>query len=161
MLENTYNIKTRSVRSFDDGESLTEVLNQIIAENKAILAGDLILSVSPATLGSSAAAVNAAIGGSAGKFTRDVTIKLVDSDGTLIKSNGSFTIGVAETTAGDGVAAIEDSATSVDLSNGEATVTLEYTGTWAENDTCTFTATGGTVAGASVSNKTSVDTLVA
>jgi hypothetical protein len=68
---------------------------------------------------------------------------------------------VANTGTGDGTAAIADGGDSVELENGVGYVDIEYTGTWAVGDTCTLTITGGTIMGYSVSNKTSVDTLVA
>lgn len=161
MIENTFNIFSKGLSNQDDNTRLTTVLNRLERDLQAVLAGDFALSVTPATPGSSAAAVNAAIASDAAKFTRDVAIKLVDGDGNTIRTNGSFAIAVAEDTTGDGVVAIEDDADSITLVNGEGTVTLEYTGTWAAEDTATLTVTGGEVAGKAVSNKTSVDTLVA
>lgn len=161
MIENTCNILSKGLNNSDDNTRLTEILNQYERDLQAILAGDFALSVSPATLGSSAAAVNAAIASDAEKFTREVTIKLVNGEGDVIRTNRSFAIAASEDTAGDGVLGIAEDADSVELVNGEATVVLEYTGTWADEDTATLTVTGGEVAGKSVANKTSVDTLVA
>lgn len=93
--------------------------------------GDIILVATPATTGSSAAAIAAAIAGAAGKFTRDVALKLTNTAGDIQTwYNGTMSIGVVDVTAGDGVSAIEDSATTVTFASGQATVTIEYTGTW-------------------------------
>lgn len=157
---NTYNIRTRAVSGCDDGERLSEYLNDQHHALQAVLNGDIVLVLTPATTGSSAAGVAEAIEGDAGKFTREVVVTLEDSAGNIIKCGATFAIAVAEVTAGDGVSAIADEATNIVLEEGQGVVTLEYTGTWAAGDTCTLTVTGGTVAGVTVSNKTSVDTLV-
>jgi hypothetical protein len=122
---------------------------------------DIALSATPATLGSSAAAVNAAIAGAEEKFTREVIVKLTNTEGdTHSWYTGTFAIAVAKSST-SGVVAIADEATTVDIINGIGTVVLEYTGTWAEADTTTLTVTGGTVQSVALGNKTSIDTLVA
>ena len=127
---------------------------------ESAMSGDMVLVASPATLGSSAAAVATAIAGAG--FTRDVVLELQDADGNVHSwFSGSMDIAVAEVTAGDGVSAISGGGSSVDFVAGQATVTIEYTGTWAAADTQTLTVTGGTVLGETITNKTSVDTLVA
>ncbi len=99
---------------------------------EAALIGDLVIVATPTTLGSSAAAVNAAIGGAAAKFTRQVTIELQNAAGDVHTwFNGSLAIAVAEVTAGSGVSAIAGGVSSVTFVEGVATVTLEYTGAWA------------------------------
>lgn len=96
------------------------------------LAGDLVLAVTPAALGSSAAAVNAAIGGTAGKFTRQVRVELQNADGDIHTwFNGSLAIAASEVTAGNGVSAIAGGAATVEFTEGVGIVTIEYTGTWA------------------------------
>ena len=137
---------------------LYERIEQLEIASQAAINGGIVLSVTPATLGSSAAAVNTAIGEDG--FTRDVVIQLLDSYGDIIASNGSFAIAAAKDSTSGTVTILGD-LTSIELVDGEATVTLVYAGTWAEEDTCTLTVTGGTVAGNTVANKTSVDTLVA
>jgi len=161
MVENTYNILAEGVSAVDDGTRLSSILNSIGKDLQALLSGDFILVATPATLGSSAAVVNAAIASDAAKFTREVAVKLVNTAGDTIRTNGAFAIAVAEDTTGNGVVAIAESATSVELEDGEGLVALEYTGAWAAEDTATLTITGGEVAGKAVTNKTSVDTLVA
>jgi hypothetical protein len=131
---------------------------QLGIDSQAAINGGIALSLSPATLGSSAAAVNTAIGGDG--FTRDVAIQLLDGDSEIVRSNGSFAIAATKDST-SGTVTIEDDLTSINLVDGEATVTLVYAGTWADADTCTLTVTGGTVAGNTVADKTSVDTLVA
>lgn len=138
-----------------------ELKKYILQIDKALSAAG-VLVVTPDTLGSSAAAVNTAIGGAAAKFTRDVVIEFQDADGTVHDwLDGTFAIAVAEVTAGNGVSAIAGSATVATFINGRATITIEYTGTWAAADTQTFTITGSTRLGYTVANKTSVDTLIA
>jgi hypothetical protein len=111
-----------------------------------------VLVVSPATLGSSAAVVNG------GGFTRNVAIELQDVDGTLHDwFDGTFTVAIADTSTG--TATIPS--TTATFINGRVVITITYTGTWAAADTCTLTITGGTKLGYTVSNKTSVDTLIA
>lgn len=137
-------------------------LHDYLAIMEKGLAGDLVLTCTPATPGSSAAAVTAAIGGSAAKFTRTVEVSLHTAAGDIHEwFNGTFAIGIEEETVGNGTAAIADSATVVTLVNGVGTVTIEYIGTWASGDTSALAVTGGTKLGYTVADKTSVDTLVA
>lgn len=138
----------------------TDLIDQLNAMADAN-SGDIVLAATPATLGSSAAAVAAAIAGDDEKFTRTVTVTLKNTEGTLNRwFTGTFAIAVAKSSTG-GTVAIADSATTVSLVRGTGTVVLEYTGTWAEADTTTLTVTGGTVNGVTLGDKTSVDTLVA
>jgi hypothetical protein len=141
-----------------DGISV-ELRNEMALRDKA-MSGDLVLVVSPATLGSSAEAVNGAIGGTAEKFVRTVVVELKTAGG-LVHTwfDGTFGIGVADTSAG--TSAIAGSASTVALVNGRGSVVIEYTGTWSAEDTCTLTVTGATKMGYTIANKTSVDTLVA
>lgn len=126
------------------------------------LSGDIVLVLTPATPGSSAAAVAAAIAGASGKFVRTVKFELKDAAGNIHAwFNGTFTISIAETTAGDGVAAIAGSATTVALTEGVGSIDIEYTGTWAAADTSTLTTTQRDVVGVTIAAKTSKDTLVA
>ncbi len=119
----------------------------MIAIEKA-MAGDLVLVLTPATLANSAAAVNAAVGGTAEKFVRTVQVELQAADGTVHEwFTGELAAAVAETTAGDGTSAIADSATKVSLENGQGAIDIEYTGAWAggtkqvETATCAGTIT--------------------
>jgi hypothetical protein len=124
--------------------------------------GDLVFSISPATTGSSTAAVLAAIAGTAGKYTRVITMKLVTAAGEVHTwYSGVKTVGVAENAAGANAIEGTLTSTSVKFVNGVATATLAYTGTWAEGNVSTFTLTGGTTLGYTTADKTSVDTLVA
>jgi hypothetical protein len=132
----------------------------LLDQMSAGMNGELVLSVTPSTLGSSAAAVNTAIAGDG--FTRDVLVKLVDSNGrTHTWCDKSFSVAASESTAGDGICSIVNSLSTIGLTDGDAKITLRYTGTWAEADTATLTVTGGEVMGTAVTNKTSVDTLIA
>lgn len=84
--------------------------------------------------GSSATAVNAAVG-SSGKFSLLVTFELVSDDGQRMTwYSGSIPVSVSATTAGTGTAAIKDSATEVAIVDGIGSVTVEYIGTWAAED---------------------------
>ena len=133
-------------------------LNSIV---KAV-AGNMIIEVTPSTIGSSAADILAAIVGENLKYTRDIKLKLIAIDGSTHDwYNGAMNIAVTETTAGDGTSTIADNQTTVTFINGEATVTVEYIGTWAEADTQTLTITGGNILGYAITNKTSIDTLIA
>ena len=143
----------------DEQERLTAILNKQTNNIKAILGGDIILACSPATLGSSAAAVTTAIAGDG--FSRVVAITLKDSNDDAILYNGTLAIAVAETTAGNGVSAIDGGGSTVTMVNGVGSVTINYTGAWANADVQTLTVTGGTISGATVTNKTSIDTLIA
>ena len=135
-----------------------EFYDYLIGVERA-MAGEIVLVVSPATLGSSAADVNKAIGADS-KFVRRVKVELkASADGDVHQwFTGSFSAAVAKT--GNGTAAIADNRNSVELENGVGYVDIEYTGTWAEGNTCTLTITGRTIMGNSISDKTSVDTLV-
>lgn len=126
------------------------------------LSGDVTLVLTPATLGSSAAKVAAAIAGTAEKFVRTVKFELKDATGNVHTwFNGEIAISIAETTAGDGVSAVADSATTVSLVEGVGSVDIEYTGIWAAADTSTLTTTQRDIAGVTIAAKTSKDTLVA
>jgi hypothetical protein len=137
-------------------------LRQEIALRDRALSGQFVLACSPATLGNSAAAVNAAIGGAAAKFTRTVVVKLTDTAGNIHTwFDGTFGIAASKVSAGGGLVAVADGASVATFVKGVASVVLEYTGTWAEGNTCTLTVTGSARLGYTVTNKTSVDTLVA
>jgi len=126
------------------------------------LSGDIALVLTPATPGSSAAKVATAVAGAAEKFIRTVEFAVKDAAGNVHTwFNGDITIGIAETTAGDGVSAIAGSATVVNLVEGVGNIDIEYTGTWAAADTCTLTTTQRDIAGVTIAAKTSKDTLVA
>ena len=123
------------------------------------MSGDIALKCTPATLGSSAAAVAAAIAGTAEKFTRSVTVTLETAAGEVHTwFSGTRAITIADTASG--AAAIADEADTVTFVNGVGTVVIEYTGTWATGNTSTLTVVGSTLLGHTVANKTSVDTLV-
>ncbi|MDF2907468.1 MAG: hypothetical protein K0R34_2789 [Herbinix sp.] len=140
------------------GPDYFEYLRQV----EKALAGDIILSVTPATPGSSAAAVATAIAGAAGKFVRTVKFELKDAASNIHTwFNGKIDLTIAETTVGTGVAAIAGSATSVTLTEGVGSINIEYTGVWAAADTSTLTTTQRDIVGVTIAAKTSKDTLVA
>ena len=126
------------------------------------LNGDMVLALTPATLGSSAVAVTTAIAGASGKFTRTVTVTLKTASGEVCTFlNGTFAVAVTETTAGNGTSALAGGVSTIALVNGIGTINIEYTGAWASGDTQTLTVTGGTKLGYTITDKTSVDTLIA
>jgi len=158
-MANTYNIVGLGMDDSTLEEiRLTEILNQTINNWKAVLNGDIVLACSPATLTNSASDVNTAIGGDG--FTREIALTLKDSAGNDLKYTGTLAVAVSKSST-SGTITIEDSATTVAVVNGAGSITVVYAGTWANTDTCTLTITGGTMAGATVTNKTSVDTLIA
>lgn len=151
------------IRSVDEFKRHTYTPNDYYDYLKVVengLSGDITIVPIPATLGSSAAVVNAAIQGEEEKFARSVHVKLVDTSGSIHKwFNGYLTVAASKNST-SGTVAIKDGATSMPLVNGEGDVIIEYTGTWAEGDTATLTVSG-TVLGYTLTQKTSVDTLVA
>ena len=151
--------KDLKVRNPELRDIIQDIYDEVIGA-VSILAGDVAISVDPETVGSSAAAVTTAIAGDG--FSRDVDVSIVDSDGNILPFNGSLPVAVAVVTVGDGTAAIEGSLTSLTFVDGEASVQINYTGTWAAADTCTLTVgSSSSIAGTSVADATSVDTLVA
>jgi hypothetical protein len=125
-----------------------------------MLSGDMTILVDPETLGSSATTINAGIGDDG--FTRDVSIELQNTDGdALVPFNGTLPVDVATSSNGSEAADI-DNATTVTFVNGVASITINYTGTWVEADTCTLTVGDtSTILGYSVADATSVDTVIA
>jgi hypothetical protein len=124
------------------------------------MSGDMALACTPATTGSSAAAVAAAIAGAAEKFTRTVTVTLKTAAGeTHTWFTGTRALTIADDAAG--AAAIADEADTVAFVAGVGTVVVEYTGTWVTGKISTLTVTGSTLLGHTIANATSVDTLVA
>jgi hypothetical protein len=104
-------------------------VRRAIAQRDKALNGNMVLVVTPATTGSSAAAVAAAIAGDAHKFTRTVQIALRDAQGN---DHDWFdgTMAIAASKTGSGVVAIKDAASTAQFADGKATVDLEHTGTW-------------------------------
>lgn len=140
------------------GKDYFEYMRQV----EKALAGDIVLSVTPATLGSSAAKIATAIAGTAKKFVRTVKFELKDAAGNIHTwFNGDVDLTIVEVTAGDGVSVIAESATKVSLVEGVGSIDIEYTGVWAAADTSTLTTTQRDIAGVTITAKTSVDTVVA
>lgn len=143
------------------GNTIPSVYTSYGTITELAMSGNIVLVATPAVTGSSATAVNAAIAGTDAKFTRTVTLNLKTTGGTIHNwFSGSMNIAVAKSSSA-GVVAISGGATKATFVKGVANVTLEYTGTWVLGDTTTLTVTGGTVLGYTVTNKTSVDTLIA
>ena len=127
-------------------------------QSKAAI-GDMVLVCTPAVLGSSAAAVNAAIASPVGYFERSVEVRLETAAGSIHEwFDGSFTIAGSKASVGGTATSVGG---TVVLKKGRGTAKIRYTGAWLAAETATLTVTGDTLYGAVVGNKTSVDTLVA
>jgi len=128
------------------------------------LGTDIGMSISPISLGSSAAAVNAAINGSGGKFVRTVAVEVVTSSGERHAwLNTTFKVTVSKTST-SGVVNSPNVAGRCVITNGVGEVTLEYTGTWEAGDTAIITIDGENEAGFDLfdlGSWLSTDTLVA
>ena len=123
------------------------------------MSGDLVLALTPATAGSSAATITSDIA-SDDKYVRTVLVELQTSTGKIHDwFDGTFAVSGSIVTAGTGTA--PTATTTVTLVNGVGTIDQEYVGVWAATDTATVTATGGTKLGYAITNKTSVDTVIA
>lgn len=140
------------------GKEYFEYMRQI----EKAMAGDIVLTLSPATTGSKATEITAALLPEGGKFVRTVKFELKDAAGNIHTwFNGDIDLTVADVTAGDGASAIANEATKVTLIEGIGTIDIEYTGTWAADDTNTLTTTQRDICGVTITAKTSVDTVVA
>jgi hypothetical protein len=165
----TVTIEYTGTWAADDTATLTvgnssTVLGNALSNKTCVdtFVGTVAFDLDPETLGSSAAAVNAAIGDDG--FTRDVVVTLVDGDDEIIPYSGNIPIDITVGTVGDGDASVP--AATATMVDGTVTVTVTYTGTWAAEDTCTLTVGDTTtLAGEDfdidVADATSVDTLIA
>lgn len=156
--------ETAAILAAEDARNDAVELRATALETRAALIekalqGDMVLVVTPATDGSSAAAITAAILAD-GKFVRTVHVELQTAAGEVHTwYDGTFAAAGTEVTAGDGTA--PTAAATVALVNGAGDIDQEYIGAWAAADTATVTITGGTKLGYTIANKTSVDTVVA
>lgn len=148
------------IDEFDDHTYASNEFWKYMRSVEKGLSGDVVLACNPSTCGSSAEAVAAAITADE-KFVRTVEVTLKDSAGNLHEwFNGSFSVAVTKSST-SGLAALDEGVSTVKLVNGVGKVNINYTGTWAAEDTCTLTVTGKTFGGVATNNQTSVDTLVA
>ncbi len=125
-------------------------LRAYLDDIEGALNGDIVMDISPATLGS-ATTVTA----------RTVTVTIQNAAGdTLEWVNAAFTTTVSKTdvTDGDGSSAI--GSTTLTLVKGVGTVSVTYADTWAADDTQTVTVGNIVLAGVTVTGGTSVDTIV-
>ena len=130
-------------------------LRRYLADLESGVSLDLVIVVTPATLGSSATTINL------GSFKRTVTAQLQNAAGQRHEwYSGLLSVAVAESTFGNGTSAVLAGATTFPLVNGIGTVEIDYSATWALNDTQTTTISG-TVLGKSLVSHTSVDTNIA
>jgi hypothetical protein len=127
----------------------------------AAMSGDMVLVCTPATLGTAASAVVAAVAAAGNKYTRTVAVTLETAAGERHTwYSGTHDAAAVPTTNGNGTCALAAAATTITFVNGLATATIDYTLTWAADDVCTFTVVDGEIMGKAVGDATSVDTLV-
>lgn len=155
------------------GKDLNTRLDGYMRAIAAFASFGVKIEPSPASIGNSAAAVNAAIGGVDAKFVQTITLTLKDADGFVLKDfNGSVgPVGVLTlaTDSASGLVAF-DATTIQDVNgndkpifvNGVATIKVEYTGAWLATETVTVTITEALMAESNGgAAQTVVDTLVA
>lgn len=93
-------------------------------------------------------------------YTREVTIRLVNSEGNLHNwFTGTVPVTIAEVTDGDGTASVVGGL-SPTMTNGVMTVNVKLIGTWTANDTNTLSVTEATILGYTVTAVTSAETSV-
>ncbi|MGE4274102.1 MAG: hypothetical protein AB7E31_14775 [Desulfitobacterium sp.] len=149
------------IDQFNDHTYVGADFFRYLAQVEKAMSGDMVLALTPATLGSSAVKIAADIVANE-KFVRTVKFELKDAAGNIHTwFNGDIALTIADVTAGDGVSAIAGSATEVTLVEGVGSIDIEYTGTWAAADTNTLTTTQRDICGVTITAKTSVDTVVA
>ena len=132
------------------------------ALRRKAMSGDMTFAAVPATLGNDFNDIHDAITADDNdKFYRTVKFELRTAAGEIHTwFNGGKTISIGHVTAGDGAAAIAGGGTTATFVDGVATVVVEYTGTWAAADTATLTLAENDVLGYTLSERTSVDTIV-
>ena len=128
-------------------------LRDELAQLEKAFAGDLVFTVSPATI--NRVATSAA-------FTRTVRITLNSSDGKIHDwFNKSITSGVSVgDTSTAGTATIASTILTF-TKGGESVVVTGSAHAWLENETNTLTIAQATILGYTVASKTSVETIVA
>lgn len=125
--------------------------------------GNIDLACEPETLGTAVGDAN----GNEEDFTRDVEIKLEDSEGNVHTwFNEEIDVDIADDST-NGEAQFEDGTTAtkqLELSRGVGTITVVYDtsgGDFAEGDVITLTASSSNILGYNITDATSVDTLTA
>lgn len=167
--ENTVNFTQFTVYSDADTQAFTYTSKE---KNKTVVdvnelwermsirdktaSGDLINNTTNAT--TSAGTINTAIAGVNKKYSRNVVFTLKTTGGTTHTwYNGVAPVTVAKSSTA-GVVVIADGAYATFV-DGVATVAIEMTGTWAQNDTVTVTIPAFVTYGYTVAQKANVDTL--
>lgn len=155
------------------GKYLNTDIEKILKAQSAFSGKAVVIDISPASIGNSAATINAAIGGAEGKFVQDITLTLKDLDGNTLEAfTGSYgpigVLTVATNSASGSVAFDADTIEVINsvnkpiFTNGVATVSIEYTGTFVAADTVTLTVTEADMAEANGGDaQTVVDTIIA
>jgi len=154
------------------GKFLNTDLEKVLKSISAFATVAVKNPIIPATVGNSAAAVNAEIIAET-KFVQTVTIELRNEDDEVLTGfNGSVgpvgVLSIAKTSTAGLVAIDPASILSVNgqdkpiFVNGIATVLINYTGTWVNADDVTLTLTNAAMAEANGGDTvTFVDTLIA
>jgi len=138
------------MRNISDMPGIQLELRAYLEDIENALNGDIVMDVSPATLGSATTVT-----------TRTVAVTIQNAAGeTLEWVNAAFatTVSKADVTDGDGTSSIDS--TTLTLVNGVGSVVVTYADTWAADDTQTVTIGNIVLAGKTVTGGTSVDTIV-
>ena len=126
--------------------------NEEISSHSSALNGDMVFSITPATVDRAA---------TASAWTRDVEIVVQDSQGVVmawLTQDFTNTLSIADTSTA-GTASI--ASTTLSLVNGKATVTVSGdAASWVAAETDTLTVGNITVLGYTVTGGTSVQTFV-
>jgi hypothetical protein len=139
--------------SIKDYEGVKPKLREYLGLIEDALQGDLVMSISPATVTPAPTAA---------AWTRTVTVEIKNAAGELhswINDTYATTVSIADTSSA-GTASI--ASTTLTLVNGRAVITVSGdAAAWLDTETDTLTIGNITVAGATVTGGTSVETFTA
>lgn len=138
------------MRNISSYSGVQPELRKYLEGIESALNGDIVMEVSPETVGSAATVEE-----------RVVTVTIQNAAGeTLEWVNTAVASAVSKTdvTDGDGTSAVDS--TTLTLVDGVGTVTVTYSDTWAAEDTQTVTIGNIVLGGVTVTGGTSVDTIV-
>ena len=157
----------------EGGKYLNTDLDAYLRSISAFATVDVAIVPLPASVGNSAAVVNAAIAGDDEKFVQEITLTLKNADDEVLTAfNGSVgpvSVVTIATDSADGTV-VFDATTILDVNGsdkpvyvkGVATLKIEYTGDWLSTETVTLTITEALMAEANGgAAQTVVDTLIA
>lgn len=137
------------MRNISNMPGVAPELRAYLTDIEGALNGDIVMSISPETVGSGTTVA-----------TRDVTVTIQNAAGDTLEwvnTAVASAVSKADVTDGDGTSAI--GSTTLTLVNGVGTVTVTYSDTWAADDTQTVTIAAIVLGGISVTGGTSVDTI--